>query len=129
MIRQGILVPAPAGSSPPTLMRTSTAVFDLQDPLPQPGHRGVDEHCFGLGIGDDVGDLVLGEVRVDGAVVQAGKLAAPGDFEELRTVRQLQRNTVATPQARTMQRSGDALTSGVQLTVGDCAALGEDRGR
>ena len=78
-------------------------VVDLQDPLPQRGHRLVDENGPGLGVTDDVGDLVRGEVSVHRAVVQPGKLAAPGDLEELRAVRKYQRDAVAAPQPGIMQ--------------------------
>ena len=78
---------------------------------------------------EDVGDLVGGEVGVHRAVVQPGKLAAPGDLEELRTVRQHQRDAVAAPQPGLVQQGRDALTPGVQLAVRDDPAIRDDQGR
>ena len=72
----------------------------------------VDEHRLGLGVIDDIGHLVRSEVGVDRAVVQPGKLATPGDFEELGPVRQDQGHTVTGAQPGAVQHRGDALAAG-----------------
>ena len=104
------------------------APVDRCDPAGKFGHRRVDEHGFGVGVADDVGHLVGCEVGVHRAVVQAGKLATPGDLEELGTVRQNQGNSIAAPQPCLVQQGGDALAPFEQLAVGDRRAIGDDHG-
>ena len=108
---------------------TSTPVVDLQDPLSQLGHRRIDEDRLGVGVVDDVGDFVRSEVRIHRAVVQPGKLTAPGDFEELRAVRQDQRHAVAASQPRLVQQGRDALAPLEQLAVRHRPVACDDQGR
>ncbi len=105
------------------------APVHLQDPLSELGHRLVDEDGLGVGVVDDVGDLVGGEMRIHRAVVKPGKLTTPGDFEELRTVRKNQRHAVATPQPRLVQQGRHALTPLEQLAVRDRPVVRDDQGR
>jgi hypothetical protein len=92
-------------------------------------HRLVDEHGLGFGVADDVGDFVRGEVSVHRTVVQPRKLAAPGDLEELRTVRQYQRDAIARPKPGLVQRGGHPSAVRIQLAVGDHLALRHDQRR
>src|ERR1700722_8002657 len=92
-------------------------------------HRSVDEHRLCVGVVNDVGDFVGSEVGVHGGVVEAGTLAAPGDFEELRTIRQNQGHTIAAAQTGAVQHRGDPLAFGVQLAERDHAAVGHDQRR
>ena len=104
------------------------AIVHLEDPLPQRCHRRVDENRLGFGVVDDVGHLVRGEMGVDGAVVQPGKLAAPSDFEKLRTIRQHQGDPVTAAQPRLVKQGGDALAALVQLAVRNRPTVGDDQG-
>ena len=110
-------------------MWTSTPAFVPADLFCEIGHRLVDEHGLRVGIIDDVDDLVGREMGVHRAVVQPGKLAAPGDLEEFRTVRQHERDAVARPQPGLVQQGGDTLTPGVQLAVRDGPVIRNDQGR
>ena len=92
-------------------------------------HRSVDEDRLCVGVVDDVGDFVGSEVGVDRGVVETGKLAAPGDFEELRPVRQNQGDAVAAAQPGIVQHRGDPLAAGVQLAERDRVAVGDDQRR
>src|SRR6185437_16572488 len=93
--RQRVLVRAPAGRAAPDGDPQVHAPVDRGDVVREAAYRRVDEHRRGVRVVDDVGDLVGREVGVDGGVVETGKLATPGDFEELRPVGQDQRDTVA----------------------------------
>ena len=86
-------------------------------------HRSIDENRLRVGVVNDVGDLIGREVGVDGGVVQPGKLATPGDFEELLPIGQDQGHAVAGAQPGIMQDRGDPLASGIQLAVRDRAAV------
>ena len=92
-------------------------------------HRRVDEYRLRVGVVDDVGDFIGREVGVDSGVVEPGKLATPGDFEELRPVRQNQRDAVAAAQPGTVQHRGDPLAAGMQLAERDRVAVGDDQRR
>jgi hypothetical protein len=66
-------------------------------------------------------------VGVHRAVVQPGKLATPGDLEELRTVRQDERDTVGRSQPGLVQHGSHPLAVGVELAVADRLPL-DDQG-
>src|SRR5262249_19529079 len=125
----GVLVRAPSGQVASDDDVHVDGPVCIDDARSQLNHRCVDEYRTRLRVVDDIADLVGGEMGVHGAVVEPGKLAAPRDFQELRTVRQHQCDPVAAPQPGRVKKRGDALAPGVQRAVGDGVAAHDYQGR
>ena len=83
----------------------------LGDRLPG---RGAEQHP-GPGVGDDVGDLVGGQVGIDQRVVQPGPLGAALDLQQFRAVLHEHRDVVAALQPGGAQQLRDPVAGSLVL--------------